>query len=48
MVPGLPLNFSIILEELETSMVYMGVEVMFWSGIYCDGERVGTVASIPN
>jgi hypothetical protein len=28
MVPGLSLNLSILSEELLTSMVYMGVEVM--------------------
>jgi hypothetical protein len=41
MVPGLPLNFSIFPEELLTSMVYMGVEVTTWSGIYGDGVKAG-------
>jgi hypothetical protein len=48
MVPGLPLNFSIVPEELLTSMVYMGVEVTAWSGIYSDGVKVGVAASIPH
>jgi len=37
MVPDLPLNFSILPEELLTSMAYMGVEVLAWSGIYSEG-----------
>jgi hypothetical protein len=40
MLPGLLLNFSIFLEELLTSMVYMGVEVTTCSGIYGDGMKV--------
>jgi hypothetical protein len=36
-VPGLPLNFSILPEELLTSMVYMGVEVTTYNGVYDDG-----------
>jgi hypothetical protein len=40
-VHGFSLNLSIILEELLTSMVYMGVEVTAWSGIYGDGVRAG-------
>jgi len=47
MVPGLSFNFSILLEELLTSMVYMRVEVMTCNGIYDDGVNVG-VASIPH
>jgi hypothetical protein len=39
MVFGLPLNFSILLEELLTSMVYMGVEVMACNRIYGDGVK---------
>jgi hypothetical protein len=41
MVPRLPLNFSILPEEMLTSMVYMGVEVMACNGIYGDGVKVG-------
>jgi hypothetical protein len=41
MVLGLPLNFSIFLEELLTSMVYMGVKVTACNGIYNDGVKVG-------
>jgi len=48
MVHGLPLNFSILLEELLTSMVYMGVEVMAYSGIYGDGVKASAAASVPH
>jgi hypothetical protein len=48
MVPDLPLNFSILPEELLTSMVYMGVEVMVYNGIYSDGVKVGAVVGIPH
>jgi hypothetical protein len=37
MVLGLPLNFSILPEELLISMVYVGVEVTACNGI-CDRE----------
>jgi hypothetical protein len=47
MVPGLPLNFSILLKELLTSMVYMGVEVIACNGIYGDGMKVGAVEAVP-
>jgi len=47
-IPGLPLNFSIRLEELLTSMVYMGVEVTTYNGIYGDGVKVGAVTGIPH
>jgi hypothetical protein len=47
MVLGLPLNFSILLEELFTSMVYMGVKVMACSEIYNDGVKVGVAVSVP-
>jgi hypothetical protein len=33
MVPGLSLNFSILPDELLTSMVYMGVELTMCIGI---------------
>jgi hypothetical protein len=48
MVPGLPLNFSILLEELLTSMVYMGVEVTAYNGIYNDGVKVGAAIGVPH
>jgi len=47
-VPGLPLNFSILLEEFLTSMVYMGVEVITCNGIYGDGMKAGAGTSIPH
>ncbi len=46
MVPGLSLNFSIFLEELLTSMVYIGVEVTTCSIIYDDGVKVGATTGI--
>jgi hypothetical protein len=48
MVHGLLLNFSILPEELLTSMVYMGVEVMACSGIYDDGVKANVTAGIPH
>jgi len=48
MVPSLLLNFSILIEELLTSMVYMGVEVMACSGIYGDGVKVGVTIGLPH
>jgi hypothetical protein len=48
MVHGLSLNFSIFQEELLTFIVYMGVEVAVCSGIYGDGVKAGTVASVPH
>jgi hypothetical protein len=48
MVPSLSLNFSILPEELLTSMVYMGVEVMTCSGIYDDGVKVGAATCVPS
>jgi hypothetical protein len=48
MVPGLPLNFSSLLKEFLTSMVYMGVEVITCNRIYGDGKKVGAGISIPN
>jgi hypothetical protein len=47
MVLGLPLNFSILLEEFLTSMVYMGVEVITCNGIYGDGMKAGAGTNIP-
>ncbi len=46
MVPSLPLNFLIFPEELLTSMVYMGVEVMACSGIYNDGVKVSATTGV--
>ncbi len=48
MVPGLPLNFLILLEEPLTSMVYMGVKVMACNGIYNDGVKANAVAGVPH
>jgi len=45
---GLPLNFSIFLEELLTCMVYMGVEVTACNGVYDDGVNVGVAISVPH
>jgi hypothetical protein len=45
---GLPLNFSILPEELLTSMVYMGVEVTFCNEIYGDGVKIGAVIGVPH
>jgi hypothetical protein len=48
MVPNLPLNFSILYEELLTSMVYISVEVMDCSGIYDDGVKAGAATGVPH
>jgi hypothetical protein len=48
MVLGLPLNFSILLEELLTSMVYMGVKVMACIGIYGVGVKADAAAGVPH
>jgi len=48
MVLGLPLNFSILLEELLISMVFMGVEVTACSGIYGDGVKASAATGIPH
>jgi hypothetical protein len=47
-VPGLPLNFSILPEELLTSMVYVGVEVTACKGIYGDGVNIGAATGVPH
>jgi hypothetical protein len=47
-VPGLLLNFSILPEELLTSMVYMGVEVTTCNGVYGDGVKAGAVVGVPH
>jgi hypothetical protein len=46
MVLDLPLNFSILPKELFTSMVYMGVEVMAYSGIFSHGVKAGVATSV--
>jgi hypothetical protein len=48
MVFGLSLNFSILPKELLTSMVYMGVEVMVYNGMYSDGVKASATASVPH
>ncbi len=48
MVLRLSLNFSILLEELLTSMVYMGVKVTTCSKIYGDGVKVDATTHIPH
>jgi hypothetical protein len=45
-VPGLPLNFSILPEELLTSMVYMGAEVTACNAVYGDGAKVGAATGV--
>jgi hypothetical protein len=47
-VPGLPLNFSILPEELLISMVYVGVEVTACKGIYGDGVNIGAATGVPH
>jgi hypothetical protein len=48
MVLGLPLNFSILPKELLTSMVYMGVEIMVYNGIYGDGVKANVATYVPH
>jgi hypothetical protein len=48
MVLGLPLKFSILVKELLTSMVYMGVKVIVCNGIYSDGVKAGATTGIPH
>jgi hypothetical protein len=47
-VHGLPLNFSILPEELLTSMVYMGVEITTCNGVYDDGGNIGAPIGVPH
>jgi hypothetical protein len=47
-LPGLLLNFSILLEKVLTSMVHMGVKVMACNGIYGDGVKAGAASSVPH
>jgi hypothetical protein len=47
-VPGLSLNFSILPEELLTSMLYMGVELTTCNEVYGDGVKVGAATSVPH
>jgi hypothetical protein len=46
MIPCLPLNFSIHPKKLLTSMVYMGVKVTAWSGIYDVGVRASATVGV--
>jgi hypothetical protein len=46
MVPHFLLNFSILLEELLTSMVYMGVEATTLSGICSDGVKASAATGV--
>jgi hypothetical protein len=48
MVPGLSLNFSILLEELLTSVVYMGVQVTTCNRIYSDGVKADATIGVPH
>jgi hypothetical protein len=48
MVPSLLLNFSILPEDLLTSMVFMGVDVTTCNGIYNDGVKVGAAEGVPH
>jgi hypothetical protein len=48
MVIGLPLNFTILLEESLTYMVYMGVEVTPCNRIYNDGVKIGAAIGEPH
>jgi hypothetical protein len=48
MVPSFLLIFSILPEELLTSMVYMGVKVTVCSRIYGDGVKASAAASVPH
>ncbi len=47
-VLSLPLNFSILPEELLTYIVYMRVKVTTCSEIYNDGVKVSVATSIPH
>jgi hypothetical protein len=47
-VHGLPLNFSILPEELLTSMVYMSVEVTTCNGVYGDGVKLSAAIGVPH
>ncbi len=48
MVLGLSLNFSILLEELLTSMAYIDVEGMACSEIYDDGVNACAAIGVPH
>jgi hypothetical protein len=48
MVPHLPLNFSILPEELLTSMVYMDVKVTTYNKIYGDGVKASAAVCVPH
>ncbi len=48
MVLGHSLNFLILPKELLTSMVYMGVKVTNWNGIYSDDVKAGATTGVPH
>jgi len=48
MVHGLLFNFSILREEILTSMVYMGVQVSAYNGIYDDGVKTSAATGVPH
>jgi hypothetical protein len=48
MVPSLSLYFSILPEELLTSIVYMGVKLTTCRGIYDDGVKAGAAVGVPH
>jgi hypothetical protein len=48
MVLGLLLNFSNFVEELLTSMVYIGVKVMAYNEIYGDSVKASAIVGIPH
>ncbi len=45
---GLALNFSILPEELLTSMVYIGVEVSTYNEMYDDGVKACAAIGVPH
>jgi hypothetical protein len=48
MVLTLPLNFSILQEELLASMVYIGLNVIACNGIYGVGVKSGAATGVPH
>jgi hypothetical protein len=48
MVPCLPLNFSILPDELPTSMVYMAIEDTPCNEIYGDDVKVCAATNVPH
>ncbi len=45
---NLPLNFSILPEQLLTSMVYMGVQVTACNEVYGEGVKVSAAIDVPH